>query len=71
MGDIHAFVEMHIEQGNNLYSKSLDIGIVEGIVGLKWWDVKIEGFSNHARNHTNESKTRCNDCSCKIYFNSK
>ena len=48
MGDIHAFVEMHIEQGNNLYSKSLDIGIVEGIVGLKWWDVKIEGFSNHA-----------------------
>lgn len=48
MGDIHAFVEMHIEQGNNLYSKSLDIGIVEGIVGLKWWNVKIEGFSNHA-----------------------
>ena len=48
MGDIHAFVEMHIEQGNNLYSKSLDIGIVEGIVALKWWNVKIEGFSNHA-----------------------
>ena len=33
MGDIHAFIEMHIEQGNNLYSNT-DIGIVEGIVGL-------------------------------------
>ena len=48
MGDIHAFIEMHIEQGNNLYSSNTDIGIVEGIVGLKWWDVTIEGFTNHA-----------------------
>ena len=48
MGDIHAFIEMHIEQGNNLYSSKTDIGIVEGIVGLKWWDVTIEGFTNHA-----------------------
>ena len=47
-GDIHAFLEIHIEQGNNLYSKNIDIGIVEGIVGLKWWNVKIEGYSNHA-----------------------
>ena len=48
MGDIHAFIEMHIEQGNNLYSSNTDIGIVEGIVGLKWWDVTVEGFTNHA-----------------------
>ncbi len=48
MGDIHAFLEMHIEQGNNLYSSNTDIGIVEGIVGLKWWDVTVKGFSNHA-----------------------
>ncbi|NIO11189.1 MAG: Zn-dependent hydrolase, partial [Deltaproteobacteria bacterium] len=25
-----------------------DIGIVEGIVGINWWTVNIEGFSNHA-----------------------
>ena len=48
MGDIHAFLEMHIEQGNNLYSSNTDIGIVEGIVGLKWWDVTVKGFANHA-----------------------
>lgn len=48
MGDIHAFLEMHIEQGSNLYSSNTDIGIVEGIVGLKWWDVTVEGFANHA-----------------------
>ena len=48
LGDIHAFIEMHIEQGNNLYSNKIDIGIVNGIVGLKWWNVEIEGFSNHA-----------------------
>ena len=48
MGDIHAFLEMHIEQGSNLYSSNTDIGIVEGIVGLKWWDVTVKGFANHA-----------------------
>jgi len=48
MGDIHAFLEMHIEQGNNLYSSDTDIGIVEGIVRLKWWDVTVIGSTNHA-----------------------
>lgn len=47
-GDIKAFIEIHIEQGSILESKDLDIGIVEGIVGINWWDVTIEGFSNHA-----------------------
>lgn len=43
-----AFLELHIEQGGILEKKKLDIGIVEGIVGLKWWDVTFEGFANHA-----------------------
>lgn len=47
-GDIKAFIEIHIEQGSVLYTKNIDIGIVEGIVGINWWDVLIEGFSNHA-----------------------
>ena len=46
--DVHAFLELHIEQGNILNSNKIDIGIVEGIVGLKWWDVIISGFANHA-----------------------
>jgi N-carbamoyl-L-amino-acid hydrolase len=47
-GDFTAFIEIHIEQGNSLASKGIDIGIVEGIVGINWWDVTIEGFANHA-----------------------
>jgi N-carbamoyl-L-amino-acid hydrolase len=47
-GDIKAFIEIHIEQGKILETKNIDIGVVEGIVGISWWDVTIEGFSNHA-----------------------
>lgn len=46
--DIKAFVELHIEQGIQLDNKGIDIGVVEGIVGIYWWDVVINGFSNHA-----------------------
>lgn len=47
-GDIAAFLELHIEQGGTLEKENIQIGIVEGIVGLKWWDVEFKGFSNHA-----------------------
>jgi N-carbamoyl-L-amino-acid hydrolase len=47
-GDIKAFIEIHIEQGSTLISQDINIGVVEGIVGINWWDVTIEGFSNHA-----------------------
>ena len=46
--DIKAFVEIHIEQGGVLEQSKIDIGIVEGIVGINWWDVTIEGAANHA-----------------------
>lgn len=47
-GAMAAFLELHIEQGGILEQKGLDIGVVEGIVGLKWWDVEFKGFANHA-----------------------
>ena len=43
-----AYVELHIEQGAFLYDENLEIGIVEGIVGIKQWEVVITGFANHA-----------------------
>ena len=46
--DYHGFIELHIEQGNILNKNNIDIGVVTGIVGLKWWDVTITGFANHA-----------------------
>ncbi len=47
-GSLAAFLELHIEQGGKLEKENLDIGIVEGIVGLNWWDVVFTGFANHA-----------------------
>lgn len=47
-GSMAAFLELHIEQGGILDTEQLDIGVVEGIVGLRWWDVTITGMANHA-----------------------
>lgn len=48
MSRIAAFVELHIEQGAFLESEHLDIGIVDGIVGITRYQIHIEGESNHA-----------------------
>src|SRR6266542_2453057 len=47
-GSVAAYVELHIEQGAILEEKGLQIGIVEGIVGIHHYDVTIRGFANHA-----------------------
>src|SRR5688572_22866706 len=47
-GDLKAYIELHIEQGAILDESDIDIGVVEGIVGIRWWDVTIEGVPNHA-----------------------
>jgi len=47
-GEFKAFLELHIEQGAILDEEDIDIGVVEGIVGIRWWDVTVEGFANHA-----------------------
>lgn len=47
-GDLHAFLELHIEQGGILEMENLQIGVVEGIVGIERWEVTVEGFANHA-----------------------
>jgi len=47
-GELKAFVELHIEQGAILHDDDIDIGVVEGIVGIRWWDVTVIGVANHA-----------------------
>ena len=47
-GELTAFVELHIEQGGLLEKEKLQIGVVEGIVGIEHWEVSVEGFANHA-----------------------
>ena len=47
-GDLTAYVELHIEQGAILDESDIVIGVIEGIVGIRWWDVTVEGIANHA-----------------------
>jgi beta-ureidopropionase / N-carbamoyl-L-amino-acid hydrolase len=47
-GDLAAYLELHIEQGAILDEADIDIGVVEGIVGIRWWDITVEGVANHA-----------------------
>lgn len=47
-GDIAGYLELHIEQGGILEQRGLQIGVVLGIVGIRQWDITIEGFANHA-----------------------
>lgn len=47
-GDVAAFLELHIEQGAVLEAEEVDIGVVQGIVGIMRWEVVVEGTPNHA-----------------------
>ncbi|GAB4524024.1 MAG: Zn-dependent hydrolase [Parvularculaceae bacterium] len=47
-GDVAGYVELHVEQGAVLDQAGLEIGVVTGIVGIRRWNVVIEGFANHA-----------------------
>lgn len=45
---IHAFLELHIEQGPMLDNMGISIGNVDAIAGLFKWDVSLIGTPNHA-----------------------
>ena len=48
VGDISAFVELHVEQGPVLESMQKQIGVVEGIVGQRRFNITVKGEANHA-----------------------
>ncbi len=45
---VHAFVEVHIEQGPVLEQAGRTIGIVTGIQGVRWFEVTVTGAPGHA-----------------------
>ncbi len=47
-GDIACYIELHIEQGGRLDKAGTQIGVVEGIVGIRWFEVTVTGLANHA-----------------------
>jgi allantoate deiminase len=47
-GEVHAFVELHVEQGGLLEAEALDIGAVTAIAGLVQRQLSFLGEANHA-----------------------
>lgn len=47
-GSIHAYVELHIEQGKILENENLPVGVVTGIAGPVWLRLTLEGEAGHA-----------------------
>lgn len=45
---IHAFLELHIEQGPMLDNMGVSIGNVDAIAGLFKWEINLIGTANHA-----------------------
>ena len=47
-GSIHAYLELHIEQGPVLDQLGYNIGVVEDITGLFHWVIRLTGAADHA-----------------------
>jgi N-carbamoyl-L-amino-acid hydrolase len=43
-----AHFELHIEQGPVLEAEGLEIGVVSGVQGIRWFDVEVSGLACHA-----------------------
>ncbi len=45
---VHAFFELHIEQGPILEDEQLDVGVVTHAQGQRWYDITFTGQESHA-----------------------
>lgn len=45
---VHAFFELHIEQGPLLEEEGIDIGVVTAANGQKWYEITLTGVESHA-----------------------
>ena len=48
LGELSGYLEIHIEQGPILESEGAELGVVEGIVGIRRLKVRVKGEANHA-----------------------
>lgn len=48
LNNVGSYIELHIEQGPVLEKEGKEIGIVEGISGFSWWNIKINGEADHS-----------------------
>lgn len=48
LNEAYAYLELHIEQGPVLEAEGIELGVVEGVMGMVCYEVRIKGESNHA-----------------------
>ena len=46
--ELGAFFEAHIEQGPILEAEEKTIGVVQGVQGIRWFEVEVTGMESHA-----------------------
>lgn len=46
--DIHACLELHVEQGPTLEERGNSVGVVDGVFGMAWLEAAISGQADHA-----------------------
>jgi N-carbamoyl-L-amino-acid hydrolase len=44
---VHAYFELHIEQGPILEDEKMDVGVVTLAQGLRWYEISFSGFESH------------------------
>jgi beta-ureidopropionase / N-carbamoyl-L-amino-acid hydrolase len=55
-GELHAFVELHIEQGAELEERAVDVGVVQAIAGISRMRATFDGKADHAGGTTMERR---------------
>lgn len=46
--DVHAYLELHVEQGPTLDEHDTSVGVVDGVFGMAWLRVTVHGETDHA-----------------------
>ncbi|MDO5033460.1 MAG: M20 family metallo-hydrolase [Eubacteriales bacterium] len=63
---IEAFLELHIEQGPVLDQEKVDLGLVDCIVGIKRYVVKVHGRADHAGTTPMDMRLDAVDAASKV-----
>lgn len=66
--DLCGYLEIHIEQGPVLEAEGADVGVVEGIVGVRRFNVLMEGEANHAGTTPYEARHDAGAAAAKLVW---
>ena len=65
-GSIGHFLEAHIEQGPVLDAENIELGLVEGIVGIQRYQVTVHGRADHAGTTPMDMRMDAVDAATKV-----